>query len=103
MLHGDAEHLAALTQLTSLTLTSGYMMCNAIGAISQLPRLRELWLSCVPSSSMFVDDDLTQLSALGGLTRLQITGGVIWTVHSPVSPILRHVKCTGTIRYPADI
>ena len=55
------------------------MMCNAIGAISQLPRLRELWLSCFPASPIFrfYDDDLAQLSALGSLTRLQIAGGVI--------------------------
>jgi hypothetical protein len=103
MLNGDAVHLVALTQLTSLTFTSGHMMCNAVGAISQLPRLRELWLSCVPAISIFDDDDLTQLSALGSLTRLQITGGVCWTVHIPVSPILRFGGCAGTSRYPADI
>lgn len=70
----DAEALATLTALTRLAFGCGNRRCGASAAIARLPRLRELSLSCGLDLA-FNDVELQQLSALGCLTSLQVTGG----------------------------
>ena len=70
----DAEALAALTGLTRLAFGCGNRLCGASAAIAQLPRLRELSLSCGLDPT-FNDVELQQLSALGSLTSLRVKGG----------------------------
>ena len=67
----DVDHLATLTGLTSLACGAQGEGTDPIGAISQLTRLRSLRLE---PPSKFSNEQLTRLSALCGLTSLQITG-----------------------------
>ena len=68
------EHLAALTGLTSLAYkhdVKGTIQVDAIRAVGQLTRLRELKLLPPPACS---DAHLQQLSTLTSLTSLELTG-----------------------------
>ena len=65
----DADHLAALKGLTSLTYGDNEVKEEVIHATAKLTRLRDLQLRPTPA---FRDCDLEQLSALTSLTSLEL-------------------------------
>ena len=66
------HHLAALSRLTRLTYSNNaHVPVDAVRAITQLTRLRSLWLMHPPTLS---DVQLAQLSTLSRLTFLGVIG-----------------------------